>query len=797
MLRNYIKIAFRNLQRNSLYSFINIFGLSLGLTSSFLLFLFISHELSYDNFHSKADRIARVVDSDISEGSISSFGNTSYMMGNALLEEYAEVVNQTKLVQPFGHIDIHWKGERISERKWAIADSTFFEMFDFAFIEGNRDKALSLPNSIVITESTAFKYFGNESALNQSMPFEGFTYKVTGVIEDMPPNSQLDLTLILSVGPDFTELPFWKRIATSWDFSFATTYVELANSSSIDYLNTQLPSFIEKIRGEGESAEYAIHLQPLRDVYLKSDNIERGLVLAKGSWFTIYVFGAVALFLIIMACINYINLATAKSLQRAKEIGTRKVSGASHTQLIFQFLSEAMLITLLAFLISVFAIDLLGPHFNSLIGIDLSLESFSLKTISLLFSLSLLIGIISGSYPAFYLSKLQPSEALKSDFKGANTALLRKSLVIVQFALSIFMIVATVVVSRQMNFMNNKSLGFDKEQLLVIDINNRNVRSNFESMKTQFSNIPGVETSAVSSRVPGEWKNINEIDIKPQSNASDSLETYFMCFDEHMLDAYEFELTQGVNFRGMLAEDSTQIIINETAAERLGGNMLGKNILIDDHNEPFKVIGVVKDFNFQSLRQPIAPLVIGYWSNPVRSIDYFTLKLSRGADPSEVVEKAKLVHRKFDESTAMEYHFLDQQLALFYAEEQQVRKVFSIGAALMILIACMGLFGMASFTVQKRTKEIGVRKVLGASRSSLFLLLSKTFVVQVMVSFAIAAPISYYFMSKWLDNFAYSFDLGFFEFLSAALIAIGVAIFSVSYRVLKTTRINPSQTLRN
>ncbi len=316
-------------------------------------------------------------------------------------------------------------------------------------------------------------------------------------------------------------------------------------------------------------------------------------------------------------------------------------------------------------------------------------------------------------------------------------------------------------------------------------------------MRKQFSDIDGIVNTAVSSRVPGEWKNINEIVIKPNGNVSDSIQTYFMCFDQNMLDTYELELMRGINFRGILAEDSTHIIINETAAKRLGGDVLGKSIYIDSHQEKFKVIGVVKDFNFQSLHQSISPLVIGYWSNPVRSIDYFSLRMAHGVDYQEIIKAANEVHTQFDESTAMEFHFLDKQLELFYSEEKQVAKVFSAGATLTIIIACMGLFGMASFIVQKRTKEIGVRKVLGATRYSLFILLSTTFAKQVFFAFLIAAPISWYFMDAWLDNFAYAFNLGLLEFLVAGLAALLVALISVSYRVVKTTSINPSQTLRS
>jgi putative ABC transport system permease protein len=797
MLKNYFKIAFRNLRRNNIYSLINIIGLTIGLTGSCMLFMYIQNELSYDAHVKDKERIARVLTTMVEDDRVRTYGRNPSAAGEALQNEFGQIEVTTTLYQPFGHLDIHWNGETISERSWFLTDSAFFKVFEYNFIEGDALTALSEPNSIVLTKSMADKYFSEENALGKVMEFERITpMKVTAVVEDQPVNSSLKYDLLISNNSTFQEYTWWVRGMNSWRILNSATFVKFTSQSGKAEVEEQLPTLIEKVIPEN-ARQLALQFQWLEDIHLNSEDVEFSRTSVAGSWTIIYLFGAVAVFLIMMACINYINLATSKSMQRAKEIGTRKVSGATRGQLIAQFLSEALLLALISFVLSIFTTDLLMPYFNQLTGVEIKIEDQIYQTIGLLLALTLGVGIVSGSYPAFYLSSLKPTESMKGGgTAGAKGGSLRKGLVIVQFTLSIFMISSTLIIGRQMDYLMSKDLGYQKDNILVIDINDRNVRENFQTMKLDYANINGVTSVATSSRVPGEWKNINEVFIKNQQKQSDSTQTYFMCFDEDMLETFKLSLLDGRNFSGNLAEDSTQVLINESAASLIEGNPIGANIFISGTDQSFKVIGVLKDFNYQSLHQDVAPLVIGNWYNPVTSIDYFSIGLAPGVDMKQILKDAELVHKKYDKSTAIEYHFIDEQLQLFYTVEKQAGLIFSIGSVLTIVIACMGLFGMASFIVQKRTKEIGIRKVLGASKWGLFVLLSRTFVVQVVVAFLIATPFTWYIMQDWLEGFAYSSEPGLGQYLIAGFMTIGVAIISVSYRVLKAAGLNPSETLK-
>ena len=774
----------------------------MGITCSCLLLLFVSNELSYDTFHDKSDRIFRIVEKVPEDGNIRYVAQTAGPTGPALAEDISDVVSQTRVIQPFGHLDIKWQGERITERGWSFVDSTFFEVFSFEFLEGNPETALDKPNSIVITETTAKKYFGESSALGKTLEFERIApVEITGVIKDMPSTSHLQLDLMASQNTGMNELPWWPRyIASKERYVVASTYLLLSSADKLSSVTSQIPDFITKHYGENPNNR-DFYLQCIEDIYLNSEKIEFDIAEKKGEIFIIYIFAAVAVFIIIIACINYINLATARSIERSKEIGVRKVVGAIRGQLIGQFLSESIIVSLISFFISIGLVDLLLPSFNEIIGSDLLIEAGSFWPIVLvLFTLSIVIGLASGSYPALYLSKLRPSETLKGEVKTSKGFLLRKILVITQFSLSIIMIVATLVVTRQMNYISDKKLGFDKDSMLVIDINSGDVRRRFEAMKTEFAKISEVENVAVSSRVPGEWKGITETYIKPAGNESiDSAQTYFMCFDEKMLATYDLELTKGKNFNGNVAQDSLYVMLNEKAASLINNgseDIVGSQIQFPGVEYPLTVIGIIKDFHFQSLHEEIAPLVVGYWSNPIRAIDYFSLKLRAGSDLDKVIKAANKVHETFDSQTAMEYHFLDQQLQLFYEADQRAGEIFTLGAGLTVFIACLGLFGLASFMVRKKTKEVSIRKVLGASSMQLFVLLSKTFFIQIIVASIIAVPISWYMMSGWLDYFAYRIDLNVIIYLIAGIIALLVALLTTSYHSIKAARLNPAQTLK-
>ena len=794
MLKNYLKIAIRNITRNKVYSFINIAGLTLGITCCSLLFLFVLDETAYDSMHSKKDEIYRIVEIGDEGGEVRYFGQTTPQAGPTLTAEYEEVVEFTRLFKFGGHINFTIGDTKFGERAYYFADSTFFDVFDFELLKGDRNTALKEPFSMVIDEEWSQKLFGKENPIGKEIVLdEGEVYVITGVLKRIPQNSHLQIKIL-------TSLPYsderFREYQSEWNRYGAYTYVVLDKQAEVAQFSKNIPAFIEKYFEPEANRNF--YLQSLNDIHFNSKDIEFGAEATKGQRAYIFIFMGIGIFMLLIASINYMNLATAKSLHRGKEIGMRKVSGAQQYQLVFQFLSESTVIALISLLFSIGLVDVLLPYFNELTDKQFVFNSTTFGgIIGLLFVITLIIGLLSGIYPALVMSRLKPARILKGAMStGMGSVALRKVLVITQFTLSIIMIIATIVASNQMNYIQERSLGFNKEQLIVVDINSGEVRSRFETMKNEFEKSPYITKVAVSSRVPGEWKSLEEVYVKASGvELHDSLRCNFIGFDEHMLDVYEMELLAGQNFSGNAMTDSLHVLINETAAQALGfKDPVGQYIQVGGGQ--YQVIGVVKDFNFESLHNKIAPLVLGFRANGFQQIDYFSLKF----DPKhteEAIAHASKVHDTFDEGTPIEYHFLNEQWELFYKNDKRAGNIFAIGAGITIFVACLGLFGLASFVIQKRTKEIGVRKVLGASILDLFLLLSKTFVLQVIVAFLIAAPVSWYLMDDWLNNFAFRFDLSIVEFLLAGVVALVIALVSVSYRVAKATLHNPVNTLRS
>ena len=798
MIRNYFKIALRNILRNKAYSLINIVGLTLGISSCCLLFMFVIDEMTYDSFHSKKDQIYRLIEVDNSEEATRYYAMTSPPVAHAMVDDYAEVEDATRLFRFGGHINFNQGDVKYQERDYYIADSNFFEVFDFELLYGDPKSALSKPDAIVIDQEWSEILFKGENPLGKiiSMDNGETSMVVTGVLKEVPQNSHIQMRILLSLPTNDERLAPY---LISWEHYGASAYVVLKSSVSIDYLESQMPEFIHKYFGE--ESDRKIQFQPLTDIHFKSQQIEFGADENKGQFEYIYIFMAIGVFMLLIACINYMNLATAKSLHRAKEIGMRKVSGAQKHQLIFQFLSESTLMAFIAFVFSVGLVDLVLPTFNTITDKNFVFDFSTLGGIfGLLLVITLIVGLLSGSYPAWMISKLKPANILKGSHQSSKGSLrLRQALVITQFTLSIIMIVATIVATNQLNYIQSRSLGFSNEQLVTVDINNGNVRERFETMKNEFIKSPYISKVAVSSRVPGEWKNLREVFARAvSSDKTDSVKTYYIGFDKDMIDTYDMQLVAGNNFTGNVSSDSLTVMINQTAAEMLGlSDPIGQYIDISSREKgQFRIVGVIKNFNFQSLHNEIRPMILGYRSNNIQSIDYFTLKID--ADHiQEAIAHATDVHNAFDEFTPIEYHFLEEQWAQFYNNDRRAGNIFAIGAGITILIACLGLIGLASFIVQRRTKEIGVRKVLGASMMDLFILLSKTFALQVVIAFVIAAPISWYFMKGWLDNFAFKFELGITQFLLAGGAALLIAIGSVSYRVIKASMINPANTLKD
>ncbi len=802
MIKNYLKIAFRALWRNRGYTAINIFGLAIGIGFSCMLYVYVQNELGYDRFHTYADDIYRVTVTDLRDPeSPRTYGVASPPLAPALKEGYPQVVDYCRLHRFTGQFVYQIDGESMQEREWFTADSNFFSFFDFEFIAGDKRTAMREPGSLVITESTAKRLFGNKSPMGHVFEESNFgPVKITGVIKDQPVNSHIQFNMMFSYSRSDER---WLGYMSNWLAIRAFTYLRLQPGSDINELRAAMPAVQDQHLGPMAKV-VKLDFQPMTDIYFGSKGIERSVEKARGEVAYIYIFSTMGLFILIIACINYINLATAKAVFRAKEIGIRKVVGALRNHLIAQFLAESFIVTIIGMLLAIGVLDLVFPYFNQITGKSFEFSFFTLNQyLGPLFAIAVLIALLSGAYPAFFLSRLKPVSSLKGEKVGGKGSIsLRRVLVVFQFVLTIVMIVSTIVIAQQLNYIRNKDVGFNKEQMLVIDINSRNVRDNFQAMKRDFEAIPGVQSVGVSSRVPGEWKSIVEMYVQSSRStngaATDSVLTYFMGFDEGMLETYDIALKAGRYFESNGKNDSTLVLLNETAVATLGlEEPVGAAIYINrgrQPNLPVTVIGVLQDFNFQSLHQKVAPMMIGAWNNPVQSIDYFTLRAA--GNLPQIMTQAEAVHQKYDQNTPMELHFLDQQLALFYQAEERVSKLFRMGAGLSIAVACLGLLGLASFTIQRRTKELGIRKILGAKNSGLFWLLSTTFLKQIGLAFVIASPIAWLLMNDWLQVFEYRITVGLGVFVLAALVVAGITLLTISYRSLRAINANPVDSLR-
>ena len=799
MFKNYLKTALRNFLRQKGFSLINVAGLAIGMVCCMLILLYVRDELNFDAFHKQADRIFRVV--DVRKSADKGDRHIPQVMGPvgpALKKDFPEVKNTVRLISSFvtGRFVVEHGAARFYEGEHLFVETNFLDVFDFELLHGDRAAVLKEPNSVALTESSAKKYFGDEKAFGQTIKVERFgDFKVTGVLKDPPPNSHLNFSMLFSFAT-LQARDGWRRFSERWDSDGFVTYLVLNDAASARSLETKLADFNHQYRGEA-AKDSRFYLQPLRDIHFRSNHIEFDRNENKGDIAYVYIFSAIALFIVLIACINYMNLATARSMNRAREVGMRKVVGAYRLQLVGQFLSEALLFAVISFVVACGIVELLLPAFSQFTGKQLVLDLVKLDWLPMaLLAMALLVGLISGSYPAFFLSRLRPAFILKGS-ATSSSSWFRQGLVVTQFALSIVMIVATVVVYNQMNYIRTKRLGFNQEQLLVVDINSGAARSNFQAIKTEMGRSPAVRGVSVSSRVPGDWKNIVEVGVVPEDAPETDIHTLnFIGIDEDFMKVFEVELADGRNFSPEFPTDTSAILLNETAAREFGWDSpIGKSIRVPEENFQARVIGVVKDFHFRSLHEKIGPLVLANWNNRIDRIDYFTARISAQEIPA-TLKYLRGVHEKFDQVTPFEFNFLDERLNDFYRNDQRVGRLFGIAAGLAIFVACLGLFGMAAYSTEQRRKEIGVRKVLGASAPNVILLLSKDFTRLVVLALVVASPAAYFFMNRWLQDFAYRVPINPGMFLLAGFVALAIAWLTVSYQAVKAALANPVESLR-
>ncbi len=784
MLKNYLKIALRNLKRHKGYSFINIAGLAIGITACLLLFLWVQDELSYDRYHEKADQIYRVISQWESDSQARRFAKTSAPLGPALVSEFPEIEKAVR----FGSNKflISYKNTRFYEYIF-FADHEIFDIFTLPLIKGNPKTALKEPYSIVVSEEMRDKYFGEDDPIGKIITLsEWHDFKITGVFKDMPQNSHFRFNFLGSF------LDYASHHFDQWGISNYHTYILTSKNFSPDELERKLPQFVEKYRGKEVRYvyKYTYPIQALSSIHLHS-NLD-GEIEPNSSVGTIYIFSAIALFILVIACLNYINLSTARYANRAKEVGLRKVIGASRFQLIKQFLGESILFSFIALPLAVALSELLLPLFNSLYGKELGISYFD--NLFLLFGLIgiiLIVGIVSGIFPAFYTSALQPVKALRGMLKASSIiSILRRYLVVTQFTISIVFVISTIVVFSQLDYIRSRKLGFQKEHIVNIPIHDKEALQRYETIKSEFLKDSSVLTVSASNFFPG--KNIwYQSYWRESARADENLMISWVTVDHDFLDTFQIKLVQGRNFSRDFPNDlEGGYILNESAVKEIGWNVpLGKEFRIIEKGS---VIGVVEDFHFKSLHQEIKPVALCIYP---KFFEYFSVRIS----PANISLTLDFLKNKWQElvpSQAFEYSFLDEDFGRLYKVEMRLGKIFSIVTALAIFIACLGLFGLAAFMAEQRTKEVGVRKVLGATVLNIVFMLSTEFSKWVLLANIIAWPVAYYAMNRWLQDFAYRTGIKAWVFPLAAIMAFGIALLATSFQAVKAALANPTETLR-
>jgi putative ABC transport system permease protein len=789
MLKNYFKIAFRNLWRHRTFSFINIMGLTVGLTAFFLIFLYVKFEVSYDSFNSKADRIYRVVADLKTPSEIMHTSGPAWAVAPNVKGEFAEVED---FVRVTGANLLVRKGDiKFQEENGVFADSAFFKIFDYKLLKGDKRTALTEPFSIVFTETAAKKYFGNTNPVGQSLLLTGDANpaKVTGIIEDMPENSQIKADMIVSMSTRSQK----SNLDSQWGSYGNRTYLLLKPQTNALALQAKFPAFLEKRNGSEMKRMQmfpTLLLMKLRDVYLHSTRDGS----KTGNSNNVYIFSIIAIFILVIACINFVNLTTARSAERAKEVGIRKVVGAGRTQLARQFVGESVLICIIAFAVAVLSSFLLLPLFSQLSGKVISTGIFEHPLyLATLFLIAVCIGILAGIYPALVLSSFQPVKVLKGRFAtGTKGTLLRKGLVVAQFTISIALIIGTIVVYSQMKYMRKQDLGFNKDQKLIIDTHGD---SGKETLKQAISNLPDVVSTSLAGSVPGGGNPgaYSQIENKKGDMQIANLDLYFSDFD--YLPQYKIKMVAGRAFSKEFGTDSTKaMIINETAVKVFGYSspqeIIGKKF--DQWGHKGTIIGVTEDFHFRSLQQVIKPLSMRI---EPENCDLISVNIAASNIPATIASieskwKAIIPTRPFS------YFFLDEFFDKQYRSEIRFGKLFLNFALLAIFISCLGLLGLASYSTMQRTKEIGIRKVMGASVGGIVNLLSKDFLVLILISFLIAAPLAGLGMHSWLKDFAYRIDISWWVFVLAGLLSVIIALATISFQAIKAALGNPVKSLR-
>ncbi len=796
MLGNYLRLALRNLLKHKLYTVINILGLAIGLVCCMLIVLFVSDELQYDRYHDNAPRIYRVLEDIYINGVTENSASCPFPVATQMQAEFPDIEATVRFFRPTTTPIVKRGDERFREKSLFFADSSVFDVFGFTFLKGDPGTALDDPFTIVLTESLARKYFGEEEALGQMLEFvtggPQSTAKVTGVIADVPHNSHFSFSGLISMA---TARVFVgnQTFTQQWWWNPCWTYILLPENFPPGRLEEQFPGFVEKYFPENIRDGISLSLQPLTDIHLHS---QRDLEIQPNSDISyVYIFSAVALFILLIACINFMNLATARSARRAREVGVRKVMGAQRRQLIVQFLGESILIALLAVLLSAATCDLLLPFFNDFTGKELSVSWLTdWRMLLMLLGLGLVVGTAAGIYPAFFLSSFRPVRVLKGNVSlGMRSGVLRKVLVTIQFATSIGLLIAAAIVLQQMDYVRQKNLGFDREHIVLIKSEPPLFRRT-EAFKQALLRHASVSGMTTMTETIGTGVQIRQYFPEGLSQAEPTA-LAGLGVDMDFLDVMNIDVVQGRGFSREHPSDTLQAyLLNETAARKLGWDEpIGKQFgmwLGPNFTRKGRIIGVVSDFNYASLRHPVESLVIFVFP----FINEIAIKLH----PGQLEDGIAAIEQEFQQfcpGIPFDYRFLDSSIENLYRDESRLSELISLFSLLAIFVACLGLFGLASFTVEQRVKEIGIRKTLGASVLNIVLLLSKEFSRLVVLAALVAIPIAWYAMDNWLQDFTYRINIGWEPFVLATLVALAVAIATVSIKTIRAALADPVKAL--
>ncbi|HUW92319.1 MAG TPA: FtsX-like permease family protein [Bacteroidales bacterium] len=804
MLSNLIKYSLRSFKRQRAYIIINVLGLSIGIACSLLIALFVINEASYDKFNVKKDRIFRLILNGKIGGQEVTAASTSAVIGPTMAREFPEIEDFLRMTG-WGPTVVEYNNQTFTEEHFIEADSSFFNFFSIPVLKGDPGNLLNAPRKLVLSESTARKIFGDENPIDKMLKIGSDTtrYTVAGVMGDVPAKSHFEANIISS----FMTNPRSKD--PTWLSNSFSTYLLLKPNSSNIVVDEKLPDLLVKYVGPqlqqylgvtiddflAQGNKYRFYLQKLTDIHL-DPSIQQEFREASDPKY-LKIFGSIAILIVLIAAINFMNLSTAQSSRRAKEVGIKKVGGSTRGMLIAQFLSESFILSFISLILALVIIKVTLPYFNNLLGASLKLSLLAQwYTIPVLILFTLVVGILAGSYPALFLSSFNPYEVLKGSVKNSmQNGRLRRVLVIFQFSVSILLIIGTMIMYKQIKFMLNKDVGFNKEQLIVINRAGA-LGTKVKSFKDTVKEIPGVINIASSTAVPGRNNNNNGYMLEGRKEETFLMQTNLVDYD--YLDTYEMTLASGRSFNESFTTDQNACLVNESAVREFELKDIDQVRFMRPVEagkmDYLQVIGVVRNFNFESLRNPIQPYIFCLKTDDVLW-GYLTVKLS-AKNYSKTISEIETVWKEFTTNNPLQYFFVDEDFEQMYVQEKQNAQMAVIFSILAIFIAALGLFGLTSFTVEQRTKEIGVRKAMGSSVTGIYLVISREVMILVTVSALIAWPLIYYIAGKWLENFYYRIDPGLLTFLAGLIIALGIALLTISYRILRAARVNPAQSLK-